>query len=53
MARRRDRNGKDEQQDRVIKDRDGNVIMSEENVFGTWKEYVREENRTDGGKLVS
>ena len=38
----RDRAGKDVQQVRVIKDRDGNVRTCEESVPRRWKEYFKE-----------
>ncbi|KAK3534572.1 hypothetical protein QTP86_016661 [Hemibagrus guttatus] len=42
LARQRDRDGKDVQQARVIKDRDGRVLTSEESVQRRWKEYFEE-----------
>ncbi|KAK3512854.1 hypothetical protein QTP70_028917 [Hemibagrus guttatus] len=42
LARQRDRDGKDVQQIRVIKDRDGRVLTSEERVQRRWKEYFEE-----------
>ncbi|KAK3510502.1 hypothetical protein QTP70_009139 [Hemibagrus guttatus] len=42
LARQRDRNGKDVQQVRIIKDRDGRVLTSEESVQRRWKEYFEE-----------
>ncbi|KAK3571553.1 hypothetical protein QTP86_013185 [Hemibagrus guttatus] len=42
LARQRDRDGKDVQQVRVIKDRDGRVSTSEESVQRRWKEYFEE-----------
>ncbi|KAK3551740.1 hypothetical protein QTP70_023255 [Hemibagrus guttatus] len=42
LARQRDRDGKDVQQVRVIKDRDGMVLTSEESVQRRWKEYFEE-----------
>ncbi|KAK3522185.1 hypothetical protein QTP70_027006, partial [Hemibagrus guttatus] len=42
LARQRDRDGKDVQQVRVIKDRDGRVLTSEENVQRRWKKYFEE-----------
>ncbi|KAK3553518.1 hypothetical protein QTP70_004198 [Hemibagrus guttatus] len=42
LARQRDRDGKDVQQVRVIKDRDGRVLTSEESVRRRWKEYFEE-----------
>ncbi|KAK3553533.1 hypothetical protein QTP70_004166 [Hemibagrus guttatus] len=42
LARQRDGDGKDVQQVRVIKDRDGRVLTSEESVQRRWKEYFEE-----------
>ncbi|KAK3508193.1 hypothetical protein QTP70_017067 [Hemibagrus guttatus] len=42
LARQRDREGKDVQKVRVIKDRDGRVLTSEESVQRRWKEYFEE-----------
>ncbi|KAK3527802.1 hypothetical protein QTP86_006872 [Hemibagrus guttatus] len=42
LARQRDRDGKDVQKVRVIKDRDGRVLTSEESVQRRWKEYFEE-----------
>ncbi|KAK3563150.1 hypothetical protein QTP86_016389 [Hemibagrus guttatus] len=42
LARQRDRDGKDVQQVRVIKDRDGRGLTSEESVQRRWKEYFEE-----------
>ncbi|KAK3512387.1 hypothetical protein QTP70_007966 [Hemibagrus guttatus] len=42
IARQRDRDGKDVQQVRFIKDRDGRVLTSEESVQRRWKEYFEE-----------
>ncbi|KAK3537920.1 hypothetical protein QTP70_024579 [Hemibagrus guttatus] len=42
LARQRDRDGKDVQKIRVIKDRDGRVLTSEESVQRRWKEYFEE-----------
>ncbi|KAK3549895.1 hypothetical protein QTP86_015521, partial [Hemibagrus guttatus] len=42
LARQRDRDGKDVQQVRVIKDRDGRVLTSEESVQRRWKEFFEE-----------
>ncbi|KAK3553760.1 hypothetical protein QTP70_009182 [Hemibagrus guttatus] len=42
LARQRDRDGKEVQQVRVIKDRDGRVLTSEESVQRRWKEYFEE-----------
>ncbi|KAK3560215.1 hypothetical protein QTP86_000764 [Hemibagrus guttatus] len=42
LARQRDGDGKDVQQVRVIKDRDGRVLTSEESVQRRWKKYFEE-----------
>ncbi|KAK3549277.1 hypothetical protein QTP70_034483 [Hemibagrus guttatus] len=42
LARQRDQDGKDVQQVRVIKDRDGRVLTSEESVQRRWKKYFEE-----------
>ncbi|XP_016106680.1 uncharacterized protein [Sinocyclocheilus grahami] len=42
LARQRDRDGKDVQQVRVIKDRDGNVLTGDRRVRERWKEYFEE-----------
>ncbi|KAK3573071.1 hypothetical protein QTP86_012282 [Hemibagrus guttatus] len=42
LARQRDGDGKDVQQVRVIKDRDGRVLTNEESVQRRWKEYFEE-----------
>ena len=42
LARQRDRDGKDVQQVRVVKDRDGNVLTGACSVMGRWKEYFEE-----------
>ncbi|KAK3573832.1 hypothetical protein QTP86_032905, partial [Hemibagrus guttatus] len=42
LVRQRDQNVKDVQQVRVIKDRDGRVLTSEESVQRRWKEYFEE-----------
>ncbi|MCJ8736954.1 hypothetical protein PDJAM_G00018110 [Pangasius djambal] len=51
LARQRDRDGKDVQQVRVIKDRDRRVLTSEESVQRRWKEYfeklMNEENERE------
>ncbi|KAK3523864.1 hypothetical protein QTP70_010508 [Hemibagrus guttatus] len=60
LARQRDRDGKDVQQVRVIKGRDGRVLTSEESVQRRWKEYFEElmneenerEKRVEGVKSV-
>ncbi|KAK3538839.1 hypothetical protein QTP86_015964 [Hemibagrus guttatus] len=47
LARQRDRDGKDVQQVRVIKDRDGRVLTSEESIQRRWEyfeELMNEEN---------
>ncbi|XP_061621461.1 uncharacterized protein LOC133474126 [Phyllopteryx taeniolatus] len=52
LARQRDRDGKDVQQVRVIKDRDGNMLTGASSVLGRWKEYfeelMNEENDREG-----
>ncbi|XP_051783710.1 uncharacterized protein LOC127527824 [Erpetoichthys calabaricus] len=61
LARQRDQAGKDVQQVRVIKDKDGNVLKSEESVLSRWKEYferlMNEENervkRLDDVEIVN
>lgn len=49
MARQMDQAGKDMQEVRVMKDRDGNVLTSEENLLTRWKKYteglMNEENK--------
>ncbi|KAK3565386.1 hypothetical protein QTP86_007665 [Hemibagrus guttatus] len=54
LARQRDRDGKDVQQVRVIKDRDGRVLTSEEIVQKRWKEYFEElmNEENERGKRV-
>ncbi|KAK3573129.1 hypothetical protein QTP86_014133, partial [Hemibagrus guttatus] len=54
LARQRDQDGKDVQQVRVIKDRDGRVLTSEESVQRRWKEYFEElmNEENEGGKRV-
>ncbi|KAK3556710.1 hypothetical protein QTP70_015094, partial [Hemibagrus guttatus] len=51
LARQRDRDGKDVQQVRVIKDVDGSVLTSEESAQMRWKEYfvelMNEENERE------
>ena len=51
LARQRDRAGKDVQQMRVIKDENGNVMVSSEAVLNRWKEYfeklMNEENNKE------
>ncbi|KAK3568487.1 hypothetical protein QTP86_008540 [Hemibagrus guttatus] len=42
LARQKDRDGKDVQQVRVIKNRDGRVLTSEESAQRRWKEYFEE-----------
>ncbi|XP_062866594.1 uncharacterized protein LOC134329279, partial [Trichomycterus rosablanca] len=42
LARQRNQAGKDVQQVRLVKDRNGNVLTSEESVMGRWKEYFEE-----------
>ncbi|KAJ8375265.1 hypothetical protein SKAU_G00058450 [Synaphobranchus kaupii] len=61
LARQRDQAGKDVQQVRVIKDRDGKVLTSEDSVMRRWKEYFEElmneenerERRTDNVEIVN
>ena len=54
LARRRDRAGKDVQHVRVIKDKNGNVIVNSEAVLKRWKEYfeklMNEENNREPKK---
>ncbi|KAK3516094.1 hypothetical protein QTP70_005430 [Hemibagrus guttatus] len=54
LARQRDRDGKDVQQVRVIKDRDGRVLTNEEIVWRRWKEYFEElmNEENERGKRV-
>ena len=51
LARQRDRAGKDVQYVRVIKDKNGNVLVNSEAVLKRWKEYfdklMNEENNRD------
>ncbi|KAG2459279.1 PKHN1 protein, partial [Polypterus senegalus] len=51
LARQRDRAGKNVQQVRVIKDKDGNILTSEEGVLSRWEEYfdrlMNEENERE------
>ena len=51
LARQRDRAGKDVLQAKLIKDKDGNVLTSEERVLRRWKEYfeklMNEENERE------
>ena len=42
LVRQRDRDGKDMQQARVIKDRDGNVLTDAWSMTGRWKENFEE-----------
>ena len=61
MARQRDRAGKDVQDVRVMKDENGNVMISSEAVLNRWKEYfeklINEENdreqRTEEVEVVN
>ncbi|KAK3508049.1 hypothetical protein QTP70_011636, partial [Hemibagrus guttatus] len=50
LARQRDRDGKDVQQVRVIKDRDGRVLTSEESIQRRWKEYFEELMNKENGR---
>ncbi|MCJ8739626.1 hypothetical protein PDJAM_G00049200 [Pangasius djambal] len=54
LARQRDRDGKNVQHVRVIKDRDGRVLTSEESVQRRWKEYFEElmNEENERGKRV-
>ncbi|KAK3569915.1 hypothetical protein QTP86_007356 [Hemibagrus guttatus] len=54
LARQRDQDGNDVQQVRVIKDRDGKVLTSEETVQNRWKEYFEElmNEENERGKRV-
>ena len=51
LARQRDRAGKDVLHVRVIKDKNGNVMVNSESVLKRWKEYfeklMNEENNRD------
>ena len=51
LARQRDRAGKDVQHVRVIKDKNGNVMVNSEAVLKRWKDYfeklMNEENNRD------
>ena len=61
LARQRDRAGKDVQDVRVMKDENGNVMISSEAVLNRWKEYfeklINEENdreqRTEEVEVVN
>ena len=61
LARQRDRAGKDVQHVRVLKDENGNVMVSSEAVLKRWKEYfeklMNEENdrdpRTEEAEVVN
>ena len=61
LARQRHQAGKDVQQVRMMKDKDGNVMTDEERVLRIWKEYymglMNEENqrerREDHGERVN
>ena len=61
LARQRDRAGKDVQDVRVMKDENGNVMISSEAVLNKWKEYfeklINEENdreqRTEEVEVVN
>ena len=61
MARQRDRAGKDVQDVRVMKDENGNVMISSEAVLNKWKKYfeklINEENdreqRTEEVEVVN
>ena len=51
LARQRHQAGKDVQQVRMMKDKDGNVMTDEESVLRMWKEYymalMHEENERE------
>ena len=61
LARQRDRTGKDVQQVRVIKDKNGNVMVNSEAVLKRWKEYFEKlmnkennrEPRTEDAEVVN
>ena len=61
LARQRDRTGKDVQHVRVLKDKNGNVMVNSEAVLKRWKEYfeklMNEENnrepRTEKAEVVN
>ena len=54
LARKRDRAGKDVQHVRVIKDKNGNMMVNSEAVLKKWKEYfeklMNEENNREPRK---
>ncbi|XP_065654616.1 uncharacterized protein LOC136081243 [Hydra vulgaris] len=50
LARKRNRDGQDVQQVRMIKDKDGNVLSNEESVLGRWKEYFEELINQENGR---
>ncbi|KAK3508721.1 hypothetical protein QTP70_004263 [Hemibagrus guttatus] len=50
LTRQRDQDGKDVQQVRVIKDRDGRLLTSEESVQRRWKEYFEELMNEENGR---
>ena len=54
LARQRHQAGKDVQQVRMMKDKDGNVMTDEESVLRIWKEYymglMNEENEREKGE---
>ena len=54
LARKRDRAGKDVQHVRVIKDKNGNMMVNSEAVLKRWKEYfeklMNEENNREPRK---
>ena len=60
LARQRHQAGKDVQQVRMMKDKDGNVMTDEESVLRIWKEYYmrlmneengRERRENDGERV--
>ena len=54
LASQRHKAGKDVQQVRMMKDKDGNVMTDEESVLRIWKEYymglMNEENEREKGE---
>ena len=60
LVRQRHQAGKDVQQVRIMKDKDGNVMTDEESVLRIWKEYYmglmneeneRERRENDGERM--
>lgn len=50
LPRQRERYGKDVQQVRVVKDRNGSVLTSPSRVMGRWKEYFEELMNEENGR---